>query len=74
MAGGFMEEAIRAGHALRGKVVIQGLVFDWISLDGDLEVSHSRYGRRVAALDRFDPCVLARLVAIGMIAEPDVQL
>jgi hypothetical protein len=69
-----MEEAIRADNVLRGKVVIQGLVFEWTSMAGELEVSHFYYGRRVTALDRFDPAVLARLVAIGMVAEPDVWL
>ena len=66
-----MEQAIRADNVLTGKVVIQGLVFHWVCADGDLEVSHARYGRRVLALERFDPDVLARLVAIGMVAEPD---
>jgi len=53
-----------------GKVVIQGLVFTWACESGaTLKVQHPQYGMRIISLGRhYEPEILAKLTALGMLA------
>ena len=55
---------------LMGRVVIQGLVFTWACESGAmLKVQHPQYGMRVVPLGRhYEPEILAKLTALGMLA------
>ena len=55
---------------LMGKVVIQGLVFTWACESGaTLKVQHPQYGMRIISLGRhYEPEILAKLTALGMLA------
>ena len=55
---------------LMGKVVIQGLVFTWACESGArLKVQHPQYGMRIVSLGRhYEPEILAKLTALGMLA------
>ncbi len=55
---------------LTGRVVIQGLVFTWACESGAmLKVQHPQYGMRVVPLGRhYEPAILAKLTALGMLA------
>ena len=57
---------------LIGRVVIQGLVFTWACESGALlKVQHPQYGVRIVPLDRhYEPEILAKLIAFGMLAKP----
>ena len=55
---------------LMGRVVIQGLVFTWACESGAmLKVQHPQYGMRIVSLGRhYEPEILAKLTALGMLA------
>jgi len=55
---------------LMGRVVIQGLVFTWACESGAiLKVQHPQYGMRIISLGRhYEPEILAKLTALGMLA------
>ena len=55
---------------LMGRVVIQGLVFTWACESGAiLKVQHPQYGMRIVSLGRhYEPAILAKLTALGMLA------
>jgi len=55
---------------LTGRVVIQGLVFTWACESGaTLKVQHPQYGMRIVSLGRhYEPAILAKLTALGMLA------
>ena len=54
---------------LQGRVVLQGLVFTWACESGArLKVQHPQYGTRIVSLDpHYEPGVLAKLTALGMV-------
>jgi hypothetical protein len=55
---------------LVGRVVIQGLLFTWAcDIDGMLKVQHPQYGMRIVPRGRhYEPEILAKLTALGMLA------
>ncbi len=55
---------------LMGRVVIQGLLFTWAcGSDGMLKVQHPQYGVRIVPRGRhYEPDILAKLTALGMLA------
>ena len=55
---------------LTGRVVIQGLVFTWACESGAmLKVQHPQYGTRIVPQGRhYEPEILAKLTALGMLA------
>jgi hypothetical protein len=56
---------------LTGRIVIQGLAFDWVCEFGALlKVYHPHYGLRIVELGtHYEPHVLANLVALGMLTK-----
>jgi hypothetical protein len=59
-----------------GKVVIQGLVFTWTCESGSvLKVQHPEYGQQRVHLDwHYEPHILAKLVALGMLGNASKQI
>lgn len=52
----------------KGRIVVQGLVFDWNCEDGEvLRVYHWQYGLRLTPLEFRAPEMLAKVIAIDMI-------
>ena len=55
---------------LMGTLVIQGLLFSWTcEARTTLKVQQPQYGMRIVSLGRhFEPAILAKLTALGMLA------
>jgi hypothetical protein len=52
----------------KGRIVVQGLVFDWNCEDGKvLQVYNLQYGLRLTPLEFRSPETLAKVIAIDMI-------
>ena len=60
---------------LIGKVVLQGLVLTWTcELGSVLKVKHPQYGQQTVHLDwHYEPHILAKLVALGMLGNGSTQ-
>jgi len=62
------EQSAAPPAPVKGRVVVQGLVFDWTCDASDIvQVYNWRYGLHVAALDSRPPDAVAKFVALQMI-------